>query len=61
MDIVGQNKFTNERDENIVNTTVAKIAINNSGLWMATVEQRADTEMFECRLKFWFYDVSKQR
>ncbi|GJQ70881.1 hypothetical protein Trydic_g799 [Trypoxylus dichotomus] len=60
LDVVGQNKFTNERNKDIINTIVNKVAINNSGTWMATIEHRPDPEMIEYRLKFWYYDATKQ-
>ncbi|KAJ8680540.1 hypothetical protein QAD02_016327 [Eretmocerus hayati] len=61
MNITAQNFLTQERNSIIVNTEVTKLAINNSGKWMATTEERDDGESRpEVRLKFWQYDKQKQ-
>ncbi|RZC38720.1 WD repeat-containing protein 75, partial [Asbolus verrucosus] len=61
VDIVGQNKISNERNCSIENTQVSKIAMTRDGLWMATVEIRQDPEFSpELRLKFWYFDLEKQ-
>ncbi|CAH1179534.1 unnamed protein product [Phaedon cochleariae] len=61
VDIVGQNKVTNERECVILNTEITKVAISQSGLWLASVEERKDIDFHnEIRLKFWNFDESKQ-
>ncbi|XP_044269516.1 WD repeat-containing protein 75 [Tribolium madens] len=61
VDVVGQNKVSNERSCNIENTEVSKIAINKNSSWMATVESRKDPEYSpELRLKFWNFDPNIQ-
>ncbi|CAH1186526.1 unnamed protein product [Phyllotreta striolata] len=61
VDIVGQNRITNERGIVIANTEVKKVAISKNGLWFATVEERKDDELSsEIRLKFWRFEESKQ-
>jgi len=61
LDIVGQNKLTQERNCHIENTNVTKLAISNCGLWLATVEERVDVSYsFELRLKFWNFNTVKQ-
>ncbi|KAG5869680.1 hypothetical protein JTB14_035605 [Gonioctena quinquepunctata] len=61
IDIVGQNKITNERNCVMVNTEITKVAISKTGFWLATVEERKDVEFHsEIRLKFWKFDESKQ-
>ncbi|GLV34579.1 lethal (2) 05287 [Carabus blaptoides fortunei] len=61
LDIVGQNKLTRERETDIPNTNVTKIALSKSGDWLACVEERHDTETIsEIRLKFFhFSDVDQ--
>ncbi|KAJ8969719.1 hypothetical protein NQ317_006108 [Molorchus minor] len=61
VDIVGQNKITNERDCTIQNTEIRKTAISKNGSWLATVEERPDQEYHsELRLKFWKFNSEKQ-
>ncbi|CAH1961489.1 unnamed protein product [Acanthoscelides obtectus] len=62
VDIVVQNKITNERDCVMKNTEITKIAISKCGLWLATVEERID-ELYsnEIRLKFWKFDLTNQK
>nr|XP_023018892.1 WD repeat-containing protein 75 [Leptinotarsa decemlineata] len=61
IDIVDQNKITNERECVMVNTEITKFAISKTGLWLANIEERRDMEYHkEIRLKFWKFDESKQ-
>ncbi|KAJ3663535.1 hypothetical protein Zmor_007789 [Zophobas morio] len=61
VDVVGQNKVSSERNCNIENTQVSKIAISKNGLWLATVESRRDPDYSsELRLKLWKFDVTIQ-
>ncbi|KAF2903057.1 hypothetical protein ILUMI_03126, partial [Ignelater luminosus] len=61
LDIVGQNKLTQERNCHIENTNVTAVAIDSRGLWLATVEERVDVSFnFELRLKFWAFNTVKQ-
>ncbi|XP_008190612.1 WD repeat-containing protein 75 [Tribolium castaneum] len=61
VDVVGQNKISNERSCNIENTKVSKIAISKNSSWMATIENRKDPEYSsELRLKFWNFDPNIQ-
>jgi NET1-associated nuclear protein 1 (U3 small nucleolar RNA-associated protein 17) len=61
VDVVGQNKISSERNCNIENTQVSKIAVSKNGLWMVTVESRDDPEFsHELRMKFWKFDFGKQ-
>ncbi|XP_076285922.1 WD repeat-containing protein l(2)05287 [Lasioglossum baleicum] len=61
INITAQNFLTQERSVIIVNTEVTKIALNDDGTWMATVEERNDKlSCIEVRLKFWMFDVTKQ-
>ncbi|CAH0548148.1 unnamed protein product [Brassicogethes aeneus] len=61
LDIVGQNKITNERSCNIENTEVKKIAISKCGFWLATVEKRENLKYhMEIRLKFWKFNEKQQ-
>ncbi|XP_076654715.1 WD repeat-containing protein l(2)05287 [Halictus rubicundus] len=61
INITAQNFLTQERSVIIVNTEVTKIALNDDGTWMATVEERNDKlSCIEVRLKFWMFDVKKQ-
>lgn len=60
--MVGKNRITQERNCKIENVDVSKIAISKMGLWMATVEQRNEIGFAaEVRLKFWKFDVVKQK
>jgi len=53
--------LTQERNTVIVNTEVTKVAINDDGTRMATVEERDDKiSHVEIRLKFWHFDMEKQ-
>lgn len=62
VDVVGQNKVSNERSCKIENTQVSKIAISKNGLWLASVESRKDLEYSsELRLKFWQFDLKCQK
>ncbi|KAK9875158.1 hypothetical protein WA026_005949 [Henosepilachna vigintioctopunctata] len=63
MEVVGQNKLTNERNCLVENTRVTKFAISKSGLWLVTVEERRNSQFVdhEMRLKFWSFDVSSQK
>lgn len=39
-----------------------KIAVSKSGTWMSTVEQRDEINFAaETRMKFWKFDVAKQK
>ncbi|KAL3276547.1 hypothetical protein HHI36_011922 [Cryptolaemus montrouzieri] len=62
IDVVGQNKLTDERNLSIENTQVIKFAISRNGLWLATVEERKDLQCshHELRLKFWNFNSSQQ-
>ncbi|XP_066254192.1 WD repeat-containing protein 75 isoform X1 [Euwallacea similis] len=61
VDIVGQNKLTSERECDLENTDLKKIALSRSGNWLGTVEERKDGEQLkELRLKFWFFNKEKQ-
>ncbi|KAG9433300.1 WD repeat-containing protein 75 [Apis mellifera carnica] len=61
INITAQNFLTQERNAIIVNTEVTKIALNNNGIWMATIEERNDNvSCIEVRLKFWKYDAIQQ-
>ncbi|XP_033329848.2 WD repeat-containing protein l(2)05287 [Megalopta genalis] len=61
INITAQNFLTQERSIIIVNTEVTKIALNDDGTWMATVEERNDNlSCIEVRLKFWMFDVKEQ-
>ncbi|KAJ8959492.1 hypothetical protein NQ318_022189 [Aromia moschata] len=61
VDIVGQNKITNERDATIQNTEIMRVALSKNGHWLATVEERKDEKyQNEIRLKFWKFDNEKQ-
>lgn len=61
LDIVNQNRITRERNCEIANTNVTKMAIDMNGSWLATVEGREDVDCSnESRLKFWAYDSVKQ-
>ncbi|KAG7202077.1 hypothetical protein KM043_004751 [Ampulex compressa] len=61
INITAQNFLTQERSMIIVNTEVTKIALNEDGTWMATVEERNDKlSCIEVRLKFWVFDTDKQ-
>ncbi|KAJ8927904.1 hypothetical protein NQ314_019534, partial [Rhamnusium bicolor] len=61
VDIVGQNKITNERDCKIQNTEIMQIAISKNGGWLATVEERKDEQYHsEIRLKFWKFNNEMQ-
>lgn len=60
LDITEHTKLTQERNENIINIDVVLIAISDFGQWLATVEQRNESECFECRLKFWKYSANDQ-
>lgn len=60
LDISGHNKLTKERNAEITNLDVSKIALNKNGIWMATVEELFENDYFESRLKFWNFDVIKQ-
>ncbi|XP_076044611.1 WD repeat-containing protein l(2)05287 [Oratosquilla oratoria] len=54
LDITLSNYITQERNQELCNTDVVKIAISSDGLWLVTVEYRNDfTSSFELRLKFW--------
>lgn len=54
LDIVGQNFVTRERDTEMINTDVTRVAISEDGKWLATVEERDDKEThLEIRLKYW--------
>lgn len=58
---MGQNKLTRERDNNIENTQVVGLALDKSGNWLATVEERVDDKYaFELRLKFWNFNQINQ-
>lgn len=62
VDIVNQNKLTDERNCKIENTEVVKLALSEDGRWLATTEERKEEELCkELRLKFWFFDSTKQR
>ncbi|XP_031836889.1 WD repeat-containing protein l(2)05287 isoform X2 [Nomia melanderi] len=61
INITAQNFLTQERSLIIVNTEVTKIALNDDGTWMATVEERNDKlSCIEVRLKFWMFDSKEQ-
>nr|CAH7748419.1 unnamed protein product [Callosobruchus chinensis] len=62
VDIVVQNKITNERNCTMINTEITKMAISKCGLWLATVEERND-DLYsnEIRLKFWKFDLTHQK
>lgn len=58
---MNQNKITAERNNEITNTNVAKMAIDANGNWLATVEEREDVDCVgESRLKFWAFSSVKQ-
>ncbi|KAK5639876.1 hypothetical protein RI129_010687 [Pyrocoelia pectoralis] len=62
LDIVNQNKLSQEQDVHIENTNVTKFAVSSHGLWLATSEERPDDKYsFELRLKFWCFNVVKQQ
>ncbi|XP_001602638.1 WD repeat-containing protein 75 [Nasonia vitripennis] len=59
--ITAQNLLTQERNAIIVNTEVTRVAINDDGTWMATMEERDDSVSYpEVRLKFWEFSTDKQ-
>lgn len=61
IDIVNQNKITDERESKIENTEVRKVALSKSGKWLATVEERREENISkELRLKFWIFNSEKQ-
>ncbi|ERL83484.1 WD repeat-containing protein 75-like [Dendroctonus ponderosae] len=61
VDIVNQNKLTDERNCKIENTEVIKLALSEDGRWLATTEERKEGKLCkELRLKFWFFDTTKQ-
>lgn len=61
MDIVCQNKITEQRYQHLENINVTTAAIDQSGLWLATVEARFDVEYSsELRLKFWLFNTVAQ-
>ncbi|XP_063972542.1 WD repeat-containing protein 75 [Diachasmimorpha longicaudata] len=61
INITAQNFLTQERTALIINTEVTRIAINQDGSWMATVEERDDRVASpEVRLKFWKFNSEKQ-
>ncbi|KAF4516738.1 hypothetical protein B566_EDAN008428, partial [Ephemera danica] len=54
LDVVGQNLASQERCKVIVNTDVTHVAVSPNGHWLATVEERDDSDSHrEIRLKFW--------
>lgn len=56
-----QNIVTGDRDFNIENADVRRIAIDKSGLWMATVEQEKGLSFGkEIKLKFWNFNNVQQ-
>ncbi|XP_034952494.1 WD repeat-containing protein 75 [Chelonus insularis] len=60
--ITAQNLLTQVPNAVIVNTEVTKIALNNDGSWMATVEERDDKiSSPEIRLKYWKFDAKNQK
>lgn len=61
LDVVGQNKLTRERETDIPNTNVTKLALSKKGEWLACVEERHDAHTHsEIRLKFFhFSDVNQ--
>ena len=60
MDIVCQNKLSQETEKILYNIHVTKAAFNID--WMATGEVFNDEQHFpELRLKFWKYDETTQR
>lgn len=62
LDIVNQNKLSQEQNVAIENTNVTKFAASSQGLWLATAEERPDDKYsFELRLKFWFFNSVKQQ
>ncbi|XP_025837698.1 WD repeat-containing protein 75-like [Agrilus planipennis] len=62
LDITGQNKLTKERNVEIENTDVVKLAIDRNGKWLATVEKRdSATLKYELRLKFWQFNLKDQQ
>ncbi|XP_030761208.1 WD repeat-containing protein 75 [Sitophilus oryzae] len=62
IDIVGQNKVTDERETKMENTEVRKLALSKTGKWLATVEDRNGEKNVceEVRLKFWQFNTEKQ-
>ncbi|XP_044765925.1 WD repeat-containing protein 75 [Coccinella septempunctata] len=62
IDVVGQNKRSNERNIEIPNIVVTKFAFSKNSLWLATVEELEKSEYgyHELRLKFWAFDASRQ-
>lgn len=59
---MGQNKLTEERNINIPNTNVSKIALTRNGQWLACIEERYDKEIYrEIRLKFFQFDETNQQ
>ncbi|KAL1517211.1 hypothetical protein ABEB36_001005 [Hypothenemus hampei] len=61
VDIVNQNKLSEERDCKLENTDVKKIALSQNGEWLSTVEERLENDLCkELRLKFWFLNTKKQ-
>ncbi|XP_060521016.1 WD repeat-containing protein 75 [Cylas formicarius] len=61
IDIVQQNKITDERGCRMENTDVRKVALSDDRCWMATVEERRDgNDCQEIRLKYWRFDAEKQ-
>ncbi|CAH1122893.1 unnamed protein product [Ceutorhynchus assimilis] len=61
VDIVNQNKITDERECKLENTDVQKIALSKSGKWLATVEERTELNVCkEIRLKFWHFNSENQ-
>lgn len=61
LDIVCQNKLPQERGIISIDTLITRLAINKTGTWMATVEERNDPNLPEQRLKFWFFNSTKQK
>ncbi|XP_076263531.1 WD repeat-containing protein l(2)05287 [Rhynchophorus ferrugineus] len=61
VDIVNQTKITDERESQLENTEVRKVALSKSGKWLATVEdRRSEGVCNEIRLKFWQFNSAKQ-
>lgn len=62
IDVVSQNKKSNERNIEIPNTEVKKFTFSKNSLWLATVEELAESEfnIQRLRLKFWSFDESRQ-
>lgn len=54
--------MTEERECRLPNTLVSKIALSQSGSWLATVEERKDENVCkELRLKFWNFSQEKRK